>query len=51
MEHGAQRERALQVAEGALGFEQLLVAERDVLAAEARVGRGEQVLAVEALRR
>jgi hypothetical protein len=28
---GAQQDRALEAAEGAFGFEQLLVAERDVL--------------------
>ena len=50
VEHGPQQERAFEVAEGALGLEQLLVAERDVLGGrQARVAGGEQVLAVEAL--
>ena len=49
VEDGPQQERALEVAEGAFGLEQLLVAERDVFGREARVAGGEQVLAVEAL--
>ena len=49
VEDGSQPQDALEVAEGAFGFEQLLVAERDVLGREARVRGGEQVLAVQAL--
>jgi hypothetical protein len=37
VEHGAQLERGLQVAEAVLGFEQVLVAERDVLGAQVGV--------------
>ena len=48
VEDGPQQQRALEVAEGALGLLQLLVAERDVLGRQARVAGGEQVLAVEA---
>jgi hypothetical protein len=48
VEDGAQLERGLQVAEGALGLAQVLVAERDVFGGEVGVGGGEQVLAVEA---
>ena len=39
---------AFEVAEGAFGFDQLLVAERDVLGREGGVAGGEEVLAVEA---
>jgi len=49
VEDGAQLERRFQVAEGAFGLAQVLVAERDLLGGEVGVGRGEQVLAVEAL--
>ena len=49
VEDGPQQQRALEVAEGALRFEQLLVAERDVLGRERGVAGGEQVLAVEPL--
>ena len=49
VEDGAQQQRALEVLEAALGFEQVLVAERDVVGAERVVGGGDQVLAVEAL--
>jgi hypothetical protein len=45
---GAQLEGCLQVAEGAFGLAQVLVAERDVVRGEVGVGGGEQVLAVEA---
>src|SRR5712691_671196 len=46
---GAQLEARLQVAPGALDLEQLLVAERDVLGGEGRVGGAQEKLAVEAL--
>jgi hypothetical protein len=49
VEDGPQQQRAFEVAEGALGVFQLLVAERDVLGGQARVAGGEQVLAVEPL--
>ena len=49
VEDGAEQERALEVAERPFGLEQLLVAERDVLGTQGRVGGGEQVLAVEVL--
>ena len=49
VEDGSQLECCLQVAEGALGLAEVLVAERDVLGGQARVAGGEQVLAVEAL--
>ncbi len=45
----AQLERGLEVAEAAFGFEQVLVAERDVFGGEVGVAGGEQVLAVQAL--
>ncbi len=48
---GAQLERGLEVAEAAFGFEQVLVAERDVLGGQVGVGGGEQVFAVQALLR
>jgi hypothetical protein len=48
VEDGAQLERRLQVAEGALGLAQVLVAERDLLGGEIGVGGGKQVLAVQA---
>ena len=46
---GAQQQRAFEVAEGALGLQELFVAERDVLGRERGVAGGEQVLAVETL--
>ena len=46
---GTQRQGTLEVAEGALGFEQVLVAEGDVLGREVGIGAGEQELAVQAL--
>ena len=49
VEDGAQLQGGLQVAEGAFGFAQVLVAERDLLGGEVGVGGGEQVLAVQAL--
>jgi hypothetical protein len=49
VEDGAQLEGRLQVAEGAFGLAQVLVAERDLLGGEVGVGGGEQVLAVQAL--
>jgi hypothetical protein len=48
VEDGAQLECCLQVAEGAFGLAQVLVAERDLLGAGVGVGGGGQVLAVEA---
>jgi hypothetical protein len=45
VEDGPQAQDSLEVAEGALGLEQLLVAQRDVLRRERRVRGGEQVLA------
>ena len=42
-------ECGLQVAEAAFGFEQVLVAERDILGAQVRVRGGEEELAVELL--
>ncbi|MBL3671796.1 hypothetical protein JL475_39365, partial [Streptomyces sp. M2CJ-2] len=41
-------ERGLHGAEGAFGFQQVLVTERDVLGGQVGIGRGQQVLAVEA---
>ena len=49
VEDRPQLQGALQVPEAAFGFEQVLVAQRDVLGGQVRVGGGEQVLAVEAL--
>ena len=49
VEDGPQQERPLQVAEGALGLDELLVAERDVLGRQRRIAGGQQVLAVEPL--
>jgi hypothetical protein len=49
VEDGARLEGGLQVAEGALGLAQVLVAERDLLGGQVGVGGGEQVLAVQAL--
>ena len=46
---GSQLERGLEIAEAAFGFEQVLVAERDVFGGEVGVTGGEQVLAVQAL--
>ncbi len=48
VEHGPQLEGGLEVAEAAFGFEQVLVAERDVFGGQVRIRGGEQVLAVEA---
>src|SRR5262249_4060209 len=47
VEDRPQQQRALEVAEGALCLLQLLVADRDVLGGEARLGRGEQILAMQ----
>jgi hypothetical protein len=49
VEHRPQQQAGLQVAEAALGFEQVLVAEGGVFGADVRVGGGDEVLAVEAL--
>src|SRR5215210_7156399 len=49
VEDRAQAQDALEVAERALGLEQVLVAERDVLRCDVGVGGREQELAVEAL--
>jgi hypothetical protein len=43
------RSPSLEVAEGAFGLAQVLVAERDLLGGQVGVGAGEQVLAVQAL--
>ncbi len=51
VEHRPQLERALEVAEAAFSFEQVLVAQRDVLGGQVRVGGGQQVLAVQPLLR
>ncbi len=49
VEDGSQGERPLEVAERALGLDQVLVAESDVFGGEIGVGGGEQVLPVQAL--
>ena len=49
MEDRSELERGLQIAEAAFGFQQVLVAERDVFGAQIGVGGGEQELAVQAL--
>ena len=51
VEDRAQLQGGLQVAEAAFGLEEVLVAQRDVLGGQVRVGGGEQVLAVQALPR
>ena len=47
VEDRPEQEFALHVTEAAFGFEQVLVAQGGVLGADVRVGRGEQVLAVQ----
>src|SRR5829696_2126057 len=47
VEDGAQQQLGLQVPEAALGLQQVLVAQGDVLGAEVRVGGGQQVFAVQ----
>ena len=49
VEDRAEPEGALEVAEGAFGLEQVLVAERGVFGADVRVAGGDEELAVEAL--
>src|SRR5215218_7909674 len=47
VEDRAQQQLGLQVPEATLGLQQVLVAQRDVLGAEVRVGGGQQVFAVQ----
>jgi len=51
VEDGPQLQGGLEVAEGAFGLAQVLVAKRDLLRREVGVAAGEQVLAIEALLR
>ncbi|CAB4604964.1 unannotated protein [freshwater metagenome] len=47
MEHGSELEGGLEVTEPAFGFEQVLVAERDIFRGQVRVRGRQQILAVE----
>jgi hypothetical protein len=49
VEHRPQQQLGLQVPEAALGLQQVLVAQRDVLGGQVGVGGGQQVLAVQPL--
>ena len=49
VEHGPEQQVGLQVAEAALGLQQVLGAEGDVLGGQLGVGGGQQVLAVQPL--